>query len=93
MSLTKPDGTYTRGPVNTLDYLLECVLPVIGTEYVEPPNGWTWDRGADLLKEGILNSAVADLTLGRASGVDGITPSMLKEGWSKLARIECALDA
>ena len=54
-SLKKPDGTYTRGPGDTLDYLLGCVSPVIGTEYVEPPNGWTWDGGADLLKDFFLS--------------------------------------
>ena len=65
-----------------LDYLLKCVSPVIGTEYVEPPNGWTWDGGGDLLKEGMLSSDDVDLTLSKAPGVDEITP-----GWSELVPI------
>ena len=34
-NLRKLDGTYTDGPSDTLDYLLESVAPVQGNEYNE----------------------------------------------------------
>ena len=84
-SLRKPDGTYTEGPGDTLDYLLESVAPVQGEEYDELFDGRLWDGGIALLNEAVLRSAVRGLTPGRAPGMDGITPSMLREGWEVLA--------
>ena len=79
-SLKKPDGTYTEGPGDTLDYFLESVAPIQGDEYEELFDGWLWDGGTTLLNEAVLSSAVKGLTPGRAPGMDGITPSMLQEG-------------
>ena len=86
-SLKKPDGTYTTNPGDTLDYLLECVSPLVGQPPDENSGGVTWDGGGALLAGGALNSAVRDLVPGRAPGLDGITPSMMQEGWAVLSPV------
>ena len=86
-SLKKPDGSYTTNPGETLDYLLECVSPLRGHLPDEESGGVIWDGGGALLSGGALNSAVKDLVPGRAPGVDGITPSMMQEGWAVLSPV------
>ena len=65
-----------------MDYLLECVSPVLGTSFREPPGDWAWGDGEDLLKKEILDSAVGSLSRGKAPGPDDITPEMMQEDWN-----------
>ena len=59
--------------------LFECVAPAQGIEHNELCDVWFWDGGTALLNETVFNSAIGDLSLRRAPGVDDITPSMLQK--------------
>ena len=84
-NLRRPDGSFTAGPTEALELLLDSVCPRDDRD-VDPPDEHSalHVEPEEVITPDELTLAVGQLNVNKSPGPDNVTPAMLKSGWDLL---------